>query len=1088
MKAFFDRHQKNKSAPGWSPDEDGFPSNSRIAWAMWGSDAGWSWAKKVVEQMNAADEKNERGLRPYGSTHGMRPRVYVVHGAPCSGKKDYVASHLGENDVVFDYDEVMAAISGRPIYQPNSNLVSYCLDIRTLILKKALKSQDIGKTWVIATRVGDDMKSMLSDVPTQYVHVDKPKGECLQRLEQDEQRQPIAEELRKVIEEYFSSENEEHRRAPLAQPGVERRFLGNFSSAERLDPELLRVEKRSDPETGRPQTYIVGYAARFHRDSLLLGDFVEQIDPGAFEIVTNRRDEDGKPLETRCLFNHDPNYLLGRFPTTMRMVVDDKGLKYECLLPEAHSGIAESIARGDLKGSSFSFVVAEGGERWATENGQSRRIVTKIKAILDCGPVTYPAYSDASVAVAKRSYEGFVGVTKKPVVEKRKKRLESLAKRAEVLRTRIAAEAFLAERRDCGREEDGKFAKGNTCGGASEASGSEKGLAKAYKATGSSLESVDKAAKSLGLDVKVKDADGTIVARSKGATAFQVSKGKEGADVLFYSTGDPSESQLIDESQGGALTKLVESEKDPKKFAAGVEKLSGKLADSYERSARELGAGTVSASLFDEESVAAFKSRGFVVSEEPAGKWAPTVVTKKLSGSGNPNVALAKKAMEDWEAKRKSRRSVSSVSRRDCGRDEGGKFGSGNECQEKGKGGSANIAKAKKALHDYEAKRKGGGFKKDEKFSSPDGKGGARTGVIVGAVVGAVVGGHTLGGIGGLVVGGLTGAALGALAGKRAASINKLQYEGLKKKTGISEDQVKKAAGLIAGNSGKSHSFASDGDTLMIESSDKNETLTFITAKSQFSKSGGTSLHATASFLKEPTNVFRVESAANTIGAANVSVEAWSDADVESLKERGYKMVAATGEGSSSSKGVWEKKLKGKRSVENRDCGRGEGGQFGSGNKCQEDEDGGEESQKSGRLSRGSEKGVAQEAPPLKDESPKYMELSGPVTPTKAKAAQKFIDAARKGQLERGGKDKGKSDDGSGVQTWSKGDSYPWTTKQVGDSEKGGYVQGTHPDGSKTEKYKFPAGSDGAEAYKQAEDEIKKKTIRSLRSFLEARR
>lgn len=90
--------------------------------------------------------------------------------------------------------------------------------------------------------------------------------------------------------------------------------------------------------------------------------------------------------------------------------------------------------------------------------------------------------------------------------------------------------------------------------------------------------------------------------------------------------------------------------------------------------------------------------------------------------------------------------------------------------------------------------------------------------------------------------------------------------------------------------------------------------------------------------------------------------------------------------------------------------------------------------------------------------------------------------------MKRGGKDKGKSDDGSGVQTWSKGDSYPWTTKQVGDSKKGGYVQGTHPDGSMTEKYKFPAGSDGSEAYKQAEDEIKKKTIRSLRSFLEARR
>jgi len=60
IKAFFDRHQVNKGKEGWSPGEKNFPSNARIAWALWGSDAGWSWAKKLVRQMNAADEKAKR--------------------------------------------------------------------------------------------------------------------------------------------------------------------------------------------------------------------------------------------------------------------------------------------------------------------------------------------------------------------------------------------------------------------------------------------------------------------------------------------------------------------------------------------------------------------------------------------------------------------------------------------------------------------------------------------------------------------------------------------------------------------------------------------------------------------------------------------------------------------------------------------------------------------------------------------------------------------------------------------------------------------------------------------------------------------
>jgi hypothetical protein len=57
MKAFFDRHESNEDAEGFSPGEDGFPSNGRIAHALWGGDAGYAWAKKVVRQMEAADDE-----------------------------------------------------------------------------------------------------------------------------------------------------------------------------------------------------------------------------------------------------------------------------------------------------------------------------------------------------------------------------------------------------------------------------------------------------------------------------------------------------------------------------------------------------------------------------------------------------------------------------------------------------------------------------------------------------------------------------------------------------------------------------------------------------------------------------------------------------------------------------------------------------------------------------------------------------------------------------------------------------------------------------------------------------------------------
>jgi hypothetical protein len=49
MRSFFARHEVDKQAEGFSPGEEGYPSNGRIAWALWGGDAGKSWAEDIVE-------------------------------------------------------------------------------------------------------------------------------------------------------------------------------------------------------------------------------------------------------------------------------------------------------------------------------------------------------------------------------------------------------------------------------------------------------------------------------------------------------------------------------------------------------------------------------------------------------------------------------------------------------------------------------------------------------------------------------------------------------------------------------------------------------------------------------------------------------------------------------------------------------------------------------------------------------------------------------------------------------------------------------------------------------------------------------
>jgi HK97 family phage prohead protease len=171
------------------------------------------------------------------------------------------------------------------------------------------------------------------------------------------------------------------------------------------DTPLLRVETRSEEGS----EWIVGYAAKFGVLSLDLGEFVERIDPGAFGIVSERRGRK-RPLQTRALWNHDANFPLARYPETLRLTVDEIGLRYEFPVPDTSYGrdIAANIRAGIVKGSSFAFQVAPGGDSWSVEEGRSVRTISHVDSLIDVSPTTFPAYPDSDVAVARRSLNLFL--------------------------------------------------------------------------------------------------------------------------------------------------------------------------------------------------------------------------------------------------------------------------------------------------------------------------------------------------------------------------------------------------------------------------------------------------------------------------------------------------------------------------------------------------------------------------------------------------------------------------------------------------------------------------------------------------------
>ena len=59
MNSYFSRHEIDKEAIGWEDGEEGFPTAGRIAWQLWGGDAGRDWAKRIVERVNKLSQSSQ---------------------------------------------------------------------------------------------------------------------------------------------------------------------------------------------------------------------------------------------------------------------------------------------------------------------------------------------------------------------------------------------------------------------------------------------------------------------------------------------------------------------------------------------------------------------------------------------------------------------------------------------------------------------------------------------------------------------------------------------------------------------------------------------------------------------------------------------------------------------------------------------------------------------------------------------------------------------------------------------------------------------------------------------------------------------
>lgn len=149
---------------------------------------------------------------------------------------------------------------------------------------------------------------------------------------------------------------------------------------------------------------VSGYAVVFNQPSQPL-PFIEYISRDALNDVDFSN--------TLLLYAHDYNKILARADSaTLKTEIDDTGLKFTAQIPDTTLGTDtfKNIQAGNVKGCSFGFTIANGGDRWDTrQDGTTIHYVDQIDTVSELTLTPIPAYEETSVsAQVKRDLKEYL--------------------------------------------------------------------------------------------------------------------------------------------------------------------------------------------------------------------------------------------------------------------------------------------------------------------------------------------------------------------------------------------------------------------------------------------------------------------------------------------------------------------------------------------------------------------------------------------------------------------------------------------------------------------------------------------------------
>lgn len=136
----------------------------------------------------------------------MPTNVYIVYGAPASGKTTYVKKHKTKGDLVVDLDYIKQSISLEGKTETPDNLLDTALAMRECIYEMIEKKEvDCESIWVVAGLPNKEERLRLKDrLKGTLIFIDADYDECIKRAQEDNERVDKKKAVQ-IIEKYFKN-------------------------------------------------------------------------------------------------------------------------------------------------------------------------------------------------------------------------------------------------------------------------------------------------------------------------------------------------------------------------------------------------------------------------------------------------------------------------------------------------------------------------------------------------------------------------------------------------------------------------------------------------------------------------------------------------------------------------------------------------------------------------------------------------------------------------------------------------------------------------------------------------------------------